>query len=347
MSRISIIMVILCFLLIIINGCLPALSSGDLPIESDHPYSNNEKKTWIINRSGVDEMKLHFEYIRLAPSDDPNYYNWDRIIISDKYDNVLAIYEGIVGGPSMVPLATSNAKDIWTSWYPEDTIKVTLVTNEEGFDDGFKIDDVQTRLDETIENSENVDPNSSKTLESPNPQSDSTVKDKVLTATTLTSSTNLTTSGQPVTLTAEVDTPSQETEEPSGTVTFMDGNTAIGTADLTSGQAILATSSLSVGLHSITAEYSGDSNFKSSTSSPFILTVKEQTNIGMVKSSSEDQSSSEQLTSSDEKSSTEQNSAVKGILTLISENPLISTIIGGIIVAIITKKPPKNEKGQS
>lgn len=346
MSRISIIKVVLCFLILIINGCMPALSSKDLPIESDHPYSNNEKKTWIINRSGVDEMKLHFEYIRLAPSDDPNYYNWDRIILSDKYNNVLAIYEGIVGGPSMVPLATSNAKDIWTSWYPEDTIKVTLVTNGEGFDDGFKIDDVQTRLDETIENSENVDPNSSKTLESPNPQPDSTVKDKVLTTTEITPLANSSTLGQSIMFIAKVNIPSHENDEPFGTVTFMDGATTIGTADLTSGQAILATSSLSVGLHSITAEYSGDSNFKSSTSSPFTLTVKEQTNTGMVKSSSEDQSSSEQLTSSKEKSSTEQNSAVKKIIVIISENPLVSGLILLVISIILQKKyfpPPKSK----
>lgn len=341
MSRISIIMVILCFFFIIINGCLPALSAKDLPIESAHPYANNEKKTWLINRSGVDEMKLHFEYIRLAPSDDPNYYNWDRIILSDKYNNVLAIYEGIVGGPSMVPLATSNAKDIWTSWFPEDTIKVTLVTNGKGFDDGFKIDDVQTRLDETIENSENIDPNSSKTLESPNPQSDSTVKDKVLTTTKITPLANSSTLGQSIMFIAKVNIPSHENDEPFGTVTFMDGTSLIGTAELDSGQAILTTSSLSAGSHSITAEYSGDENFESSTSSPFILTVKEQTNIGMVKSSSEDQSSSEQSTSSEEKSNGEKNSTVKSILALIFENPLISTIVGGITVTIITKKISK------
>lgn len=275
MSRISIIMVILCFLLIIINGCLPALSAKDLPIESAHPYANNEKKTWLINRSGVDEMKLHFEYIRLAPSDDPNYYNWDRIILSDKYNNVLAIYEGIVGGPSMVPLATSNAKDIWTSWFPEDTIKVTLVTNGKGFDDGFKIDDVQTRLDETIENSENIDPNSSKTLESPNPQSDSTVKDKVSTTTEITPLANSSTLGQSIMFIAKVNIPSHENDEPFGTVTFMDGTSLIGTAELDSGQAILATSSLSAGTHSITAEYSGDRNFKSSTSSSVPLIVQD------------------------------------------------------------------------
>lgn len=295
---------------------MPALSAKDLPIESDHPYSNNEKKTWIINRSGVDEMKLHFEYIRLAHSSDPNYYNWDRIILSDKYDNVLAIYEGIVGGPSMVPLATSNAKDIWTSWYPEDTIKVTLITNEEGFDDGFKIDDVQTRLDGTIENSENVGTNSSQTLEPTKPQPDSTVKDKVLTTTTLTSSPNTSTLGQTVTFTAKVDTPSQETEEPSGTVTFVDGITAIGTADLTSGQATLITSKLSGGSHSITAGYSGDNNFEPSTSSSFPLTVQD--------------SNSNPLDHSDDSNSPD-HPDYTSIATIIGT---IATVIG-VIVAII------------
>ncbi len=93
------------------------------------------------------------------------------------------------------------------------------------------------------------------------------------TMTELTSSANKYTLGQTVTLTAIIGTPSKGVKNPSGTVTFIDGTLAIGTETVNSGQAILATSVLSVGSHSITVQYSGDNNFKPSTSSIFTLVV--------------------------------------------------------------------------
>jgi hypothetical protein len=54
---------------------------------------------------------------------------------------------------------------------------------------------------------------------------------------------------------------------PSGTVSFLDGTTPLGQGALSAGVATLATSSLSDGSHSITAVYSGDTNFIAATSS--------------------------------------------------------------------------------
>jgi hypothetical protein len=55
---------------------------------------------------------------------------------------------------------------------------------------------------------------------------------------------------------------------PTGTVTFKDGSATLGSASLNgSGQAILSTSILALGSHSITVVYGGDSNFTGSTSS--------------------------------------------------------------------------------
>ena len=54
----------------------------------------------------------------------------------------------------------------------------------------------------------------------------------------------------------------------SGTVTFYDGTTALGSpVTPANGIATLSTTSLSVGTHAITAKYSGDTNNESSTSS--------------------------------------------------------------------------------
>lgn len=82
------------------------------------------------------------------------------------------------------------------------------------------------------------------------------------TTTTLTSSQNPSPVGQSVTFTATI-SPNTAT----GIVTFNDSNTIIGTGTVTNGVVSIATSSLSIGTHSITAKYSGDSNHQSSTSS--------------------------------------------------------------------------------
>jgi hypothetical protein len=88
------------------------------------------------------------------------------------------------------------------------------------------------------------------------------------TATALTSSPNPSNVGQAVTLTATVTAqPGFDKGTPTGTVNFFDGTTNIGSSSLNgSGVATLMTSTLAVGTHSITAAYSGDANFTTSTS---------------------------------------------------------------------------------
>ena len=75
--------------------------------------------------------------------------------------------------------------------------------------------------------------------------------------------------GQAVQLSARV-TPATAT----GSITFMDGTTAIGApVVLVGGIASTITSSLTVGNHSVTAVYGGDANFLGSTSAPVIESV--------------------------------------------------------------------------
>jgi hypothetical protein len=92
------------------------------------------------------------------------------------------------------------------------------------------------------------------------------------TSTALTSSANPSVFGQLVTFTATV-TPASGSGTPTGTVSFNDGALTLATATLSSGQASFATSLLSVGSHSITAVYNGDSNFTGSTSVALTQTV--------------------------------------------------------------------------
>lgn len=86
----------------------------------------------------------------------------------------------------------------------------------------------------------------------------------------VTSGTNPSVTGQSVTFTATISTSSGSV---SGTVTFKDGATTLGTGTLASNVATFATSALSVGSHSITAVYAGDSNYNGSTSSALTQTV--------------------------------------------------------------------------
>ena len=88
---------------------------------------------------------------------------------------------------------------------------------------------------------------------------------KVSTITTMTSSLNPSFVGQAITFTANVT--SSSGFPPNGeTITFYNGSTVLGTAPLGSGLAALTTSALPAGIFTITASYSGDSNFAASTS---------------------------------------------------------------------------------
>jgi uncharacterized repeat protein (TIGR03803 family) len=93
------------------------------------------------------------------------------------------------------------------------------------------------------------------------------------TATSVTSSVNPSVFNQAVSFTATV---SSTTGTPSGTVTFYDGGTTIGTAGLVNGTSTFL-GTLSVGSHSITASYGGDSGHSVSTSSVLVQTVNKAT----------------------------------------------------------------------
>src|SRR4029077_1976885 len=84
------------------------------------------------------------------------------------------------------------------------------------------------------------------------------------TATTLASSKNPSTSGDSVTFTAGV---TSAGGVPTGTVSFNDGATLLGTGALDgTGTASFSTTGLSLGTHTVTASYGGDTSFKVSTS---------------------------------------------------------------------------------
>jgi len=80
--------------------------------------------------------------------------------------------------------------------------------------------------------------------------------------------------GSPVTLTATV---LSAAGMPTGTVTFLDGTNSLGTSAVSQGVATLTTSSMAAGSQSITANYSGDTNFLASSSSAVPQVVEDFT----------------------------------------------------------------------
>ena len=96
---------------------------------------------------------------------------------------------------------------------------------------------------------------------------------------TLTSSNASPTAGQSVTLTDTL--PSVNGIEPTGTVTFYNGSTAVGSGTVGStGVATLTNGSLPVGTDSITAVYGGDTNYASTTSNAVAETVSKNSGAG-------------------------------------------------------------------
>jgi hypothetical protein len=93
------------------------------------------------------------------------------------------------------------------------------------------------------------------------------------TTTTLATSATQVNPGQNVTATAKVVAQSGGSP-PAGTVTFLYGTTAVGTAQLnSSGVATISGSASSPGSYLVTASYGGNASFSGSTSSPLTLTI--------------------------------------------------------------------------
>jgi subtilase family serine protease len=115
------------------------------------------------------------------------------------------------------------------------------------------------------------------------PVADTIVVSKATTVTSLSPSVTSVSANQSMTLSIAISTQSNSTQGPTGSVTFKDGTTTLGTSPVApagatsavgaSGTATLSTSFTAVGTHSLTAVYSGDTNYTTSTSGAVSVTV--------------------------------------------------------------------------
>jgi hypothetical protein len=93
---------------------------------------------------------------------------------------------------------------------------------------------------------------------------------KAATTTTLSSSQSTALIGQSITLTGHV---TASSGSPTGTVSFLDGSTTLGTGTVSGGVATFQTQTLAAGVHNVIATYSGDANFNASSSSALSQTM--------------------------------------------------------------------------
>ena len=103
-----------------------------------------------------------------------------------------------------------------------------------------------------------------------------TAASKAVTTTSLTASPGPYVYGQSLTFTATVSPVTPGLPTPSGTVQFEDGNTVLDTETLVGGKASFSTAALTAGSHTITAVYSGDTSYNTSTATnpPQIVVAK-------------------------------------------------------------------------
>ncbi len=90
----------------------------------------------------------------------------------------------------------------------------------------------------------------------------------------LTTSSNPSHAGQPVTFTASVQGSVNKSSLPTGKIIFKDGTKALGHVSLSDGQASLTTSALKTGVHNITANYGGNGKFNKNQSTVLVQTVQ-------------------------------------------------------------------------
>lgn len=120
---------------------------------------------------------------------------------------------------------------------------------------------------------------------------------KASSITAVSSSGNPSVVGQPVTFTASLSSPTVSSPLETGTVQFKDGAANLGSpVTVSNGSASLMTSSLPVGVHSITAVYSGDGNFFGSTSGGLSQDILKHSTTAILNSSANPSTAGQSVT---------------------------------------------------
>ncbi|PYI79676.1 MAG: hypothetical protein DME26_22990, partial [Verrucomicrobia bacterium] len=175
-----------------------------------------------------------------------------------------------VVGATIIPAITVQLKDSFGNSVATPGVSVTITINS----GGGSLGGTATRLTDASGlatfNNLNINTSGTKTLKAASGTLTPAISNPfdinpANTSTTVSSSVNPSVFGQPVIFTATVSAAPPGSGTPAGTVTFTIDGTPQAPATLNAaGQATLTTTTLSVGLHTISTAYSGDGNYNSS-----------------------------------------------------------------------------------
>ncbi len=87
-------------------------------VESDHPYANNERKTWTIHQEGAAKIRVHFSRIDLE-----NGYDWIAIAAANQEPQYVS----------------GHHRDFWSREFEGDTVTITLHSDYSVTDWGFRV----------------------------------------------------------------------------------------------------------------------------------------------------------------------------------------------------------------
>ena len=164
------------------------------------------------------------------------------------------------------------------------------------------------------------------------------------TSTALVASATSISQGSPVTLTATVQ-PASGSTTPTGSITFYNGQTSLGTATLSGGVATLTTSALPAGNNFLTAAYAGSSTFNASSSSSVDVTVNTSavntTTTLSASATSVTQNSPVTLTATVKASSASASTVLTGTVTFYNGSVSIGSIsVSGGVALLTTSSLP-------
>ncbi|RFS18431.1 S-layer family protein [Emticicia sp. C21] len=215
--------------------------------DSDAPKINIKGNTnWVINGSTVPDTENNTDFGSQSASS-------GSIVKTFTLSNTGTTLLNLTGTPK-VAISGTNAADFTVTIQPVSPLAATIGTTDfqitfDPLAQGLRTANVSIANDDTDENPYTF-------------AIQGTGSTPASTTTTLTSNNNPASVGGNIQFTATV-IPNTTT----GTVTFKEGATTLGTATLSSGVAKFNTDLLTVGTHSITAEYGGDGSNIASTSS--------------------------------------------------------------------------------
>jgi len=105
------------------EAMIPAIRSGNISLESPHPYPNNYDNIWEIYYPNAAMIRVHFAYIRTESS-------YDYVYVRSSDGTIVNIYSG-------------QYENVWSNWISGNIIFIQLISDYSITYEGFSIDKLE------------------------------------------------------------------------------------------------------------------------------------------------------------------------------------------------------------